>query len=243
MMKQKILFGLFLFLFFQSVYSQTLLKGKVISEAFALENIAVINLTTNASAETLKEGYFSIMAKPKDTLLFSGMQVRGIQVVLEATDFSENLFFVKLKPQINQLEEVNVYKNFDFDPVKMRILSKPAKKYTPAERRIYEATSGSGIGPLNPILNAISGRTAMLKKELLIEKEERLMYRLSAIFEDEFYTENLKIPSEYIKEFQYYVINDANLIMQLKAKNNVMVAFVLGELSEKFKMDFFPEKK
>jgi hypothetical protein len=242
-MKQKLLFGCFLFLSIQSVFSQTVLKGKVISEVFALENIAVINLTTKASTETLKEGYFSLVAKPTDTLLFSGMQVRGVQVVLKPTDFSENLFFVKLKPQINQLEEVNVYKNFDFDPVKMRILSKPAKKYTPAERRIYEATSGGGIAPLNPILNAISGRTAMLKKELVVEKEERLLYRLAAMFEDDFYTDNLKIPIEYIKGFQYYVINDPQLIMQIRAKNNVMVAFVLGELSEKFKKDFFPEKK
>ena len=242
-MKQKLLFGCFLFLFVQSVFSQTVLKGKVISEVFALENIAVINLTTKASTETLKEGYFSLVAKPTDTLLFSGMQVRGVQVVLKPTDFSENLFFVKLKPQINQLEEVNVYKNFDFDPVKMRILSKPAKKYTPAERRIYEATSGGGIAPLNPILNAISGRTAMLKKELVVEKEERLLYRLAAMFEDDFYTDNLKIPIEYIKGFQYYVINDPQLIMQIRAKNKVMVAFVLGELSEKFKKDFFPEKK
>jgi hypothetical protein len=242
-MKQNLLFGFFLFLSLQSCFSQTLLKGKVISEAFSLDNIAIINLTTKASAETIKEGYFSILAKPNDTLLFSGMQIKGIQVVLKAVDFSENLFFVKLKPQINQLEEVNVYKNFDFDPVKMRILSKPAKKYTPAERRIYEATSGSGIVPLNPILNAISGRTTMLKKELVVEKEERLLYRLAAMFEDDFYTDNLKIPADYIKGFQYYVINDPKLIIQIKAKNKAMVAFVLGELSEKFKNDFFPEKK
>jgi hypothetical protein len=236
-MKQ-ILFFTF-FIFFQIVFPQTPLKGKVVSETYDLQNISIINLTNNASSQTQKEGFFSILAKPKDTLLFSGMQIIGVKIAIKQTDFSENLFFVKLKPQVNQLAEVLVYKNFDFDLVKMRILSKPAKKFSPAERRIHEANTGI----VNPILNAITGRTAMLKEELVVEKEERLLDRLSAMFEDNFYTDHLKIPVEYIKGFQHYVINDPKLIIQIKARNKAMVAFVLGELAEKYKSDTFPEKK
>jgi hypothetical protein len=41
------------------------------------------------------------------------------------------------------------------------------KKYTPAERKLYTATSGGGIDGL---LNTISGRKAMLKKKSLSKR-------------------------------------------------------------------------
>ncbi len=229
---------LFLFLgicfFNQNSFSQTILKGKVISEAYQLDNIVVVNLSNNASTQTIKDGYFSISAKSNDTLMFSGMQIVGIQLKLKPTDFSENLFFVKLKPKINQLDEVLVKKDQEFDAVKLGVLSKPAKKFTPAERRLNEATTGGGV-PLNPIINAITGRTKMLKKEIKIEKEQSILAKLQALYQDEFYTESLKIPSNYINGFQYYVISDKKIKGALKARNKTMVTFLLGDLAEEYK--------
>jgi hypothetical protein len=49
------------------------------------------------------------------------------------------------------------------------------KKYTPAERKLYTATSGGGIDGL---LNTISGRKAMLKKEIIVEKKLQLWIEL-----------------------------------------------------------------
>jgi hypothetical protein len=231
---------LFFCFFNQSGYSQTILKGKVISEAYQLDNIVVINLSSKSNTETIKDGYFSISAKPNDTLMFSGMQIIGIQLKLKPTDFSENLFFVKLRPKINQLDEVLINKNEELDAVKMGILSKPAKKFSPAERRLHEATTGGGSVPLNPIINAITGRTKMLKKELKVEKEEGLLARLEAMYQQEFYTESLKIPLDYISGFQHYVVGDQNIKRALKSKNKTMTAFLLGDLAEEYKKIIAP---
>jgi hypothetical protein len=232
LMKQiLILYCLFLC---QCLFSQTILKGKVVSDTPNLDPLIVINTTQNKSTETLKDGLFSIIAKPLDTLQFSGVQIKGIKIVLKPEDFSKGLLIVPLKSKIILLDEVLIKDNNKIDAVSQGILNKPAKKYTVAERRLHEATSGSGLVPLNPILNAITGRTKMLKKGIEVEKKERLINRLSGYYEDVFYIEQLKIPQDYIKGFQVYVVDDKNIISSLNNKNKTLTAFWLSELAPKY---------
>ncbi len=241
-MRQRLFSLIFFILLLQNSFSQSPLKGKVILDALNLQNINITNLTSKTKTITSNEGYFSIMAKVNDTLFFSGLQTIGIQVVVRQTDFNENLFLVKLKQQARQLDEIFIKKYDEYDAVKLGILLKPAKEFTPAESRINEATGG-GILALNPILNAISGRTKLLKKELAIEKKEILLDKLKSLYNNTFYTETLKIPSDYVNGFQYYVIDDPELIVSINSKNKYMTTFLLGGLAEKYKLILSSEKK
>lgn len=252
-MKQILLLSLLVFLLTQSVFSQTLLKGKVISDVSNIDDILVVNITSKNTASTEKGGFFSIFAKPTDTIMFSGLQIKGIQVVLKDTDFSENLFFVRLKAQIHMLDEVYIKNYSEINAVSLGIIPKGTKTYTPAQRKLRTASNafvssnnngsaGASAG-LDPVLNWISGRTAMLKKELEVETRERLTAKLASMYEEEFYTKTLKIPSEYIKGFQIFVIDDASFVSALKSKNKTLTTFLLGELAEKYKLVLFPEKK
>ncbi|MGH2664966.1 hypothetical protein [Flavobacterium sp.] len=236
----------------QAAFSQTLLKGKVISEASNLDGIHVINLSNKKNTLTGNSGFFSILAKPSDTLMFSGVLVKGTQIVLRPSDFSENLFFMKLKPQVNQLDEVVIKNYSEINAVSLGIIPKGTKSYTPAQRRLRTASApfaslnaggmmGGSVG-LDPLLNAISGRTAMLKKEVAVETRERLQERLSHMFEDVFFVEKLGIPAEYVKGFQIFTLDDEKLVKALKSKNTTLTAFLLGELAEKYKKMVFPEK-
>jgi hypothetical protein len=239
--------NLLLLLFFicQTAFSQTLLKGKVISDAPNLDGIHVINLSGKKNTVTEKGGFFSILAKANDTLLFSGTQIKGIQVTLKEVDFSENLFFIKLKQHVRMLEEVYIKNYPEINAVSLGIIPKGTKSYTPAQRRLRTATApfinldaggmaGGSIG-VDPLINAISGRTAMLKKELEVEKKERLQTRIESLYDTAFFTETLKIPAEYVKGFEMYVIDNEKLIESIKAKNKTMTTFLLGELAEKYK--------
>jgi hypothetical protein len=76
------------------------------------------------------------------------------------------------------------------------------KKYSPAERKLYTARSGL----LDPALNWITGRKAMLKKEVIVEYKEQMLIKLDYLFLPEYYTQTLKIPQEYVRGFQYYVL-------------------------------------
>lgn len=238
--------NLLLLLFFvcQTAFSQTLLKGKVISDAPNLDGIHVINLSGKKNTVTEKGGFFSILAKANDTLLFSGTQIKGIQVTLKEVDFSENLFFIKLKQHVRMLEEVYIKNYPEINAVSLGIIPKGTKSYTPAQRRLRTAGDFKPIHLLgllggslavDPILNAISGRTAMLKKELEVENKEKLQAKIESLYDTAFFTETLKIPAEYVKGFEMYAIDNEKLIESIKAKNKTMTTFLLGELAEKYK--------
>jgi hypothetical protein len=252
-MKQFLFLLFTVLLFCQSVFSQTLLKGKVICDASNLDEIHVINLTNEKSTVTEKGGFFSILAKATDTLMFSGMQVKGIQVVLKQADFSENLFFMRLKEQITMLDEVYIKDYSEINAVSLGIIPKGIKSYTPAQRRLRTATApfvdlnaggmmGGSVG-VDPLINWLSGRTAMLKKELAVENKERLQAKVDHLYDEVFFIETLKIPVDYVKGFQIYVIDDERLIASIKSKNKTMTTFLLGELAEKYKQIAFPKKE
>jgi hypothetical protein len=50
--------------------------------------------------------------------------------------------------------------------------------------------------PLDGLLNSISGRTAMLKKELLIERNELAIQSVKNQFVEEYFVNSLFIPKE-----------------------------------------------
>ena len=243
---------LFTVLFFQSVFSQTLLKGKVISDASNLDGIHVINLTNEKSTMTEKGGFFSILAKANDTLMFSGMQIKGLQIILKQSDFSESLFFMRLKQQITMLDEVYIKDYSEINAFSLGIIPFGTKTYSPAQRRLRTAGKFEWYSPLlipvggmsvDGLINKISGRTAMLKKELEVEKKETLQAKIYNLYDDDFFVKTLKIPAEYVKGFQIYVIDDPRLIASIKAKNKTMTTFLLGELAEKYKQMTFPKKE
>jgi hypothetical protein len=142
------------------------LKGKIVSNAIDLEGIYIVNLKTDESTTTINGGYFDIQANVGDTLMFSAIQFKGKKVVVTEKDFNDKLFFVKLETMINQLEEVKIIRYNNINAVALGIIPAGQKHYTPAERKLYTATTGGGILPIDPILNWISGRTNMLKKEI-----------------------------------------------------------------------------
>jgi hypothetical protein len=45
----------------------------------------------------------------------------------------------------------------------------------------------------------------------------------------------LKIPSEYVKGFEYYSVENEQFVAVLKSKNVTMASFLLGELAFKYK--------
>jgi hypothetical protein len=239
-MKQ-ILFLLFtVLLFFQSSFSQTLLKGKVISDASNLGEIYVTNLTTNVKIITDSSGLFSIEAKPSQVLVFSGLKIERKALNLKSIDFSIDLLSVKVYPKATQLEEV-VIKNYpQITAASLGIVSKNVKTYTPAERKLMAESSGIGIMQL---INTINGRTKELKKNVEVEKKEKLLDKLSTLFEEEFYTKTLKIPSQYIKGFQIFAIDDKRLVASLNKNESKLIPLLLTELSSTYNNLFRNDKK
>jgi hypothetical protein len=238
----KIIFILIFTAFTTQAQQQTVkvLKGKVIANSYDLDGIYVVNLRSDVSTLTENAGYFSIPAIEGDTLLFSHVQLKGLKIVLKKNDFDVPLFFVKMEVLLRQLDEVTINQYKNINAVSLRILSKPAKKYTPAERKLRTAEELHWYSPLlipvggmsvDGMINSISGRTAMLQKELVIERKEFLHKKITDQFKEEYFTETLKIPAEYVKGFHYYLVEDKEFVAALNDKNTTMATFIMNRLA------------
>ena len=234
-MTLRTLFTFILFLCIQEVLPQKLLLGKVMVEGALTENVNITNAANKTSVSTNQAGEFAISVNIGDALVFSAVNLETKRKVIVAEDLNEVFVIVKMSANIIPLQEVKVNVNNTITAENLGIIPQGQKKYSPAERRLHEATTGGGLVPLNPILNAISGRTTMLKKEVVAEKKERLLLRLDGWFEEKFYTNSLKIPQEYIKGFHYFLIEDNDFVRALKAKNKTLTKFLMGKLALNYK--------
>lgn len=86
------------------------LHGQVINDFLAIESGYVMNVNANVRTFIGSGGLFDIMARPKDTLLFSGIAFQSKKIVLTEKDCAEILFKTKLDLVNNELKEVVVHK-------------------------------------------------------------------------------------------------------------------------------------
>jgi hypothetical protein len=231
------------FLFVQVVFGQTNnekeLRGKIIADSVAVDRITIENVTTDKTAFSDVNGSFTITVKEGDVLVFTAVHLEGLRRKINKQDLSQEVITVMMLPKSIMLNEVIVNES-SITAESLGIIPYGQKKYTPAERKLYTATSGGGIDGL---LNAISGRKAMLKKEIVIEKKEQLLARIEVLFEDRYYIETLKIPTDYIKGFQYYCIDDTGFANALRSKNKTMVMFLIVKLAENYNEIIADENK
>lgn len=233
-MKIKITLQFIVFLFVQIIFAQTgnvkEFRGKIIADSVAVDRITIENVTTDKTVFSDVNGFFVITAKEGDILVFTAVNLEGIRMKIDKLDMQRELITVKMLPKSIILKEVIVNES-SITAESLGIIPYGQKKYTPAERKLYTATSGNGIDGL---LNAISGRKAMLKKEIIVEKKEQLLAKIEIVFEDKYYIENLKIPTDYIKDFQHYCIDDSGFANALRSKNKTLMMFLIVRLAENY---------
>ena len=220
------------------------IQGKVTAEAADLEGIYVVNLKTEKTVITKNGGYFTIPAVEGDTLMFTAVEFKGKRMVLTKADLEKDLVFIKMEMIVNQLKEVMIFQHKNINAVSLGIIPKGQKSYTPAERKLKAAngldfagnsdgTSGVAFSA-DPLLNLLSGKTAMLKKELEVERKEFWMEIINQMFDENYFVQKLKIPVDYVKGFEYYIVENNRFIETLKSKNKSMTNFLMGELAVQY---------
>ena len=243
----KLFKGIIIFLFFAQTFAQTLpltfLKGKITSQIKELIDVNVANLRSESTTTTDKNGAFSMFVKVGDTLQFSSLQIITKKAVITENDLAKQLYVVSLVAKIIPLDEVEIKQYPNINAVSLGILQRPAKVYTPAERKLRTAGEFHWYSPLliplggmptDGLINSISGRTAMLKKELVVERKEYLLQKIENLFREDYFTENLKIPKEYLRGFWYFAVEDQKLVDALNIKNKMMARFIFSDLATKY---------
>jgi len=172
-----------LFLFFQMTFGQIvgekLIHGKIVVESGNVGGVTIINLVNEKTTVSDGNGDFFILARADDLLVFSSMNLEYYRRIIEDEDLKAEVLIIKMTAKITELEEVIVNKHPEINAGSLGISAKGIKHYTPAERKLYTANST----PVDALLNLMSGRTAMLKKGIEVEKKEHLLAKFDVLFE------------------------------------------------------------
>ena len=232
-------FLLFLLSIPQLFFAQQDLKGKVVVDDMPVEGVLIVNYKTKQNTVTNELGEFVIKASPNDIITIASPKIEGVDVRLFEHSFHQVPLLIRVKWKAKQLDEVKV-ENITTKTVG---IPQPVRTYTPAERKLKTAGDLKWYSPLlipvggmsvDGLLNKISGRTAMLKKELQLEKYETNYKKLKQIFPNDFYIDTLKIDSEYVEGFLIYASENPKIISIMLTKNQPQLKFALMELSVKF---------
>ena len=77
----------------------------------------------------------------------------------------------------------------------------------------------------------VFSNNSTLVNNLIIERKENLLERISVTYSDEFFINTLKIPSLHIKGFQFYLVENQRFVDNFNAKNSTVITFLLHDLA------------
>lgn len=235
-----------IFLFVCKGYAQTETIHGAVSANGDVEGIHIINKTASKFSKTDENGSFEISASLLDTLQITGIKYKTKELIITAEIFNSKTVKVTLEDQINELDEVIVGKVLtgnllldvqnseakrDINFYDVGIPGYTGRRKTQSERRLYEATTGGGIVPLNPIMNWISGRTKRLKHLVKLERQDQYMNQTMSEF-SEMLLEIEELEESQKMEFFYFASEDERFIELYKLNNDMLMFEYLNEKLE-----------
>ena len=241
------------FLWSQDFFSGAI-KGKVLQGNRSIPDVHVMNITAQRATITNALGNFSITAQTGDSLVFSAIQLQRKTLVVTAALMESKSLVVYMDEQVNLLDEVvlrpfnlsgdleidrqNAPKEKVYVTATLGLPNAYAKPRTLAERRLFEAVTGGGIVPLNPVINAISGRTKYLKKVLATERKYARTSRVRAFYPDSLYIRELKIPFERIPDFMYFCEVDTEFSSVVDSRDKLKIWEFLKQKSVAYRANY-----
>ena len=227
------------------------LLGQVIADDKNVADVHVMNTSLGKATITNESGRFRLSVRLGDTLLFYAIQFRRRSFIITQEIYDARVIAVPLEEFVNELEEV-VLRPYDLSGdlgkdmqqintegvVSATILGLPNSYHKPptqAERKLFEATTGGGLVPLNPILNAITGRTKYFKKILQTQSVYARTERVREFYADSLFVLDLRIPSEHIDDFMYYCEVDPGFSGIVDSKDRLQIWEFLREKSGSYR--------
>lgn len=233
------------FLLFSAVLSaQTRepIRGKITSDGRPVPGIVIMNLVSEQVVESNASGIFEVSVAVDDLLVFSSQEFYYKRKLIEVEDVGK-ILEIELEPKVEMLDEVVI--TYDISPESLGIVPEGQKKYTVAERRLKTASdldlvlytgtmAGVGMG-LDPVINAITGRTKELRRNMETERRNIRLQQLRSLFEETYYTERLDISPAHVGAFEYYLVENPEFIAQFNPKYKARAQFLITRLAFDFR--------
>ena len=233
-------------LFFQISFSQNEIRkplhGQVISDSLSLESGYVLNVSSQTRTFISANGLFDILAKPKDTLLFSSLAFLSKKIVLTEKNCQERLFIVQMDVVNNELKEVLVSNG-----IKINALAGGSQKMV--DRKFFDDQKSSPKNRLMPADGTIENGMDFVRifkelKKILRKKEEVKEEFITDVafsqyvkmnFSPSFFSQDLKINDDEVELFLLYYSNDLDSKKYLKPEDQFMLMDFLITKNKEFK--------
>jgi hypothetical protein len=207
-------------LFCQFIVGQTNsrkpLHGQVVNKSLAIESGNVMNINANIRTFIGPNGLFDIMARPKDTLLFTGLAFQSKKIVLTEKDSAEKLFSVPLDLVNIELKEVLVHKELKVKSLQggsqgiVDMQFEDDKLSSPKNTVMY---SDQTIKYGTDFVRIFKDIKKLLRKDEEVQDEEisdiAFVEYAKDNFTPDFYTKTLGLKKDEIELFLMYCSNDA----------------------------------
>ncbi|GLB52105.1 hypothetical protein NBRC110019_11440 [Neptunitalea chrysea] len=217
-----------------------MIAGIVDGDSFKLSGVYVRNVSTKVFTLTSQKGRFMLPVNIGDTLRFVYLGMKDKVHVLTADEYDKKYIQISMEVATEELSDVVVEKQV-IDEVTLGIVSEKRVHLTKNERQLKASEFrpiqllGLLVGgmPLDPVINAISGRTKKLKKMVALDKDKINVEELYNRFYS-YSVMTLKVPESQVKQFMYYIV-DYKKDEELLSMDEELSEFYLTEIYQEFK--------
>lgn len=224
---------------FSNMYSQRVsLEGKITAAAdLDVEGINILNLSSNKGTVTDTNGKFWIAVTLKDTLSISAVHIQATTLVIGDEQMVAKKITINLSEMMNELATVTLRRSLTGyigsdaniihtnEPITATSIGLPnadLKKIPKTQRLLSAANSG----PVDALVNMISGRTKMLKKRVEFEKTYQLTLSLLDKFPETYFIDALKIEKFKVYSFIFYCEDDPDYQKTMRGDSMKIIEFL-----------------
>ena len=236
---------------------QTKIEGRVFAKDGDVAAIHVSNISSNKGTITDANGFFTISVKLNDTLVFSAVQFKRRELVVDLNMLESELVSVILEESLTELNEVvvmpyNLSGKLEKDMRRLKtgpIITASTENLpnsnldpiTQAQRQLYTARTWDlqiGFGfkvDTDPIFNYFSGRTKMLNERIVRDSDIEMIQEVRKYYSDSLYISDLKIPKKNIDDFVYFCETDSSFATLVSDKDKLKLWEFLRKQSSKYR--------
>ena len=202
------------FLNLKAQQNKVLLQGTVLHDSIYLQNINILNKSSNNGTSSTDKGKFTITAKLGDSILFSSLVYKNRNIKISENHIKHKALIVYLEPGYNQLDEVEINHWFTLNlgdvAVDERMVFQSGElnsKKPPNAVKFTDPTAKHYGISFRGIVRALTKkiRKKRLNSKIELEKlkvlKQEFPSKLRDLYGDKFFTEWLDIPQGEINLF------------------------------------------
>ncbi|WP_439132522.1 carboxypeptidase-like regulatory domain-containing protein [Polaribacter sp.] len=240
---------LYCFLFCAFAYSQEkhkTISGKVFFKDDIIADVHIINKNSNIGTTTNDIGLFEIPVKIGDTLAFSHINIKDLEIAITKEIINKEIFSIHVKDKTYQLDEItlgNTKSIFSVDPeimppptVNAKTLQLPyANTKAKKDYSIVKFSSGAAIS-LDNLINTLNGNNRREKQLKKIQYEDKILEKIRKFYTDDFFITDLNIKQKNITPFLNFCFKK-NIIAHFNKDERLKLTKILMQESKTFPQD------